>query len=240
MSVELRGSEIAYSATVFSDRNPGNIFRSRRCQIRGVAELGYDKFIVRAPKNNTSKNAELMQCPECQSTHVNKNGQKKGKQNYICVGCGRQFIDCYQPHKGYSEEVKRECLKMYVNGMGFRAIERVKGVYHTTRINLVKQVGKLLPSAYAPEIIPEVGELDELQTFVGSKNNKIWVWTAVDHFRPGILGWVVGDHTAKTFEPLWDVVSRWECYFYVTDLESLSNVYDRWRPDYLQNLHDKS
>ena len=69
-----------------------------------------------------------MQCPECQSTHVNKNGQKKGKQNYIFVGCGRQFIDCYQPHKGYSEEVKRECLKMYVNGMGFRAIERIKGV----------------------------------------------------------------------------------------------------------------
>src|SRR4028119_152774 len=33
----------------------------------GVAELGYDKFIVRAPKNNTSKNAELMQCPECRS-----------------------------------------------------------------------------------------------------------------------------------------------------------------------------
>jgi hypothetical protein len=41
------------------------------------------------PKNNPSKNAELMQCPECQSTHVNKNGQKKGKQNYICVGCER-------------------------------------------------------------------------------------------------------------------------------------------------------
>ncbi|MGB3264358.1 MAG: IS1 family transposase, partial [Microcoleus sp.] len=48
-----------------------------------------------------------MQCPECQSTHVNKNGQKKGKQNYICVGCGRQFIEGYQLHKGYSEDVKR-------------------------------------------------------------------------------------------------------------------------------------
>jgi transposase-like protein len=94
-------------------------------RIWGVAELGYDKFIVLSQKNNTSKNAELMKCPECQSTHVNKNGQKKGKQNYICVSCGRQFIDCYQPHKGYSEEVKRECLKMYVNGMGFRAIERI-------------------------------------------------------------------------------------------------------------------
>jgi len=82
-----------------------------------------------------------MKCPECQSTHVNKNGQKKGKQNYICVGCGRQSIDCYQPHKGYSEEVKRECLKMSVNGMGFRAIKRIKGVHHTSIINWVKQVG---------------------------------------------------------------------------------------------------
>jgi len=51
--------------------------------------------------------------------------------------------------------------------MGFRAIERVKGVHHTTIINWVNQVGKLLPSADDPKTIPEVGELDELQTFVG-------------------------------------------------------------------------
>ena len=59
-----------------------------------------------------------MQCPECQSTHVNKNGQKKGKQNYICVGCGRQFIEGYQPHKDYSEDVKCECLKMVIAQLG--------------------------------------------------------------------------------------------------------------------------
>ena len=51
----------------------------------GVAELGYDELRVRSPKNDTSQNVELMQCPECQSTHINKNGHKKGKQNYICV-----------------------------------------------------------------------------------------------------------------------------------------------------------
>ncbi len=66
-----------------------------------------------------------MKCPECKSSHVNKNDHKKGKQNYLCVECGRQFIECYQPHKGYSQEVKQECLKMYVNGRGFRAIERI-------------------------------------------------------------------------------------------------------------------
>jgi transposase-like protein len=137
--------------------------------LAGVAELGYDRLRVRLPKNNTSKNIKLMQCPECQSSYVNKNGHKKGKQNYICVNCARQFIDCYQPHKGYSCEVKRECLRMYVNGLGFRAIERMKGVHHTTIINWVKQVGELLPDTYEAETIPEVAELDELETFLGQK-----------------------------------------------------------------------
>ena len=61
---------------------------------------------------------------------------------------------------------------MSVTGMGFRAIERVKNVHHTTIINWVKQVGKLWPDFYDAETTPEVGELDELETFVGSKKTK--------------------------------------------------------------------
>lgn len=132
-----------------------------------------------------------MKCPECKSDHINKNGHRGQKQNYICVNCGRQFIHS-QETKGYSDDVKRSCLKMQVNGLGFRGIERVTGVSRTTIMDWVKQVGKLLPDSYNPETIPEVGELDELETFVGQKKNKIWLWTAVDHFRDGILGWVIG------------------------------------------------
>ena len=113
-----------------------------------------------------------MECPRCGSSHIRKNGSKRGKQNHICGDCDRQFIDRYEPAQGYSDEVKRECLKMYVNGMGFRGIERIKGVHHTTLITWVKLVGELLPDAYDPETIPEVGELDELETFVGSKKTK--------------------------------------------------------------------
>ena len=61
---------------------------------------------------------------------------------------------------------------MYVNGMGFRGIERVTGIHHTTVINWVRQAGESLPDAYDPDETPEVGELDELQTFVGSKKTK--------------------------------------------------------------------
>ena len=80
-----------------------------------------------------------MQCPECLSNHIQKNGKKQEKQNYRCVQCGRQFITEYNQYHGYNDEFKRECLKMYVNGMGFRAIERVKGVHHTTIITWVKK-----------------------------------------------------------------------------------------------------
>lgn len=113
-----------------------------------------------------------MECPECQSTHIRKNGKRRGKQNHICVQCGRQFVENPQTHRGYSDEVRQECLRMYVNKSPFRAIERVKGVHHTTVITWVKAVGERLPDAYAPEVIPDVGELDELETFVGSKKTK--------------------------------------------------------------------
>ena len=113
-----------------------------------------------------------MQCPKCKLGHINKNGPKKGKQNFFSVYCGWHFIECYEYGRGYSQALKQECLKMYVNFMWFRGIERVKKMHQTTIINLVKQVGKLLPDCYALEETPAIGELDELDTFVSSKKSK--------------------------------------------------------------------
>ena len=110
---------------------------------------------------------------ECASIKISKNGHHHGKQNYLCKSCGRQFVESYDP-KGYSDDVKQLCLKMYLNGMGFRGIERVTGINHNTIINWVKQTGLNLPNAPESDEIPEIAELDELPTFVGSKKNKIW------------------------------------------------------------------
>lgn len=125
-----------------------------------------------------------MQCPECSSTHIRKNGYRRGKQNHICVACRRQFIEHHTP-LGYADETKQLCLRMYVNGMGFRGIERVTGVHHTTVITWVKQVGKRLPDVYDPETTPQVGELDELETFVGSKKTKSGFGLPLTTSKPG-------------------------------------------------------
>ncbi len=117
-----------------------------------------------------------MKCPDCGGEHIRKNGHRKQKQNYICVNCGRQFLDHYDC-QGYSDDVKQLCLRMYVNGMGVRSISRVTNIAHTTILNWIAQAGERLPDSYDPKEIPQVGELDELETFVGKKQNKIWIWT---------------------------------------------------------------
>ena len=64
--------------------------------------------------------------------------------------------------------------------------------------------------------IPSVAQIDELQTFVGNKKNKIWLWTVVNKGSAGILAWTIGDRSAETFKPLWKIIKGWKCFFYPT------------------------
>jgi insertion element IS1 protein InsB len=43
-------------------------------------------------------------------------------------------------------------------------------------------------------------ELDEVQTYVGHKTNKIWIWTAINHLAPDILAMEIGDRSGLTFD----------------------------------------
>jgi transposase-like protein len=109
-----------------------------------------------------------MNCPKCGANQIRKNGHRRGKQNYQCQNCGRQFVEYYS-EVGYSKQVKEECLTMYLNGNGFRAIERITKVNHNTVIRWVKQAANQLPDRKSESQIPQVGQLDELQTFIGKK-----------------------------------------------------------------------
>ena len=79
--------------------------------------------------------------------------------------------------------------------MGLRGIERVTEIHHTTIMNWIKDAGLDLPDAPEDSEIPEITEIDELQTFVvvGNKKNKVWLWTVVNHWKPGIILWTIGD-----------------------------------------------
>jgi len=155
-----------------------------------------------------------MKCPQCRSSNLRKDGHQNGKQRFECKDCGRLFRESYEV-KGYHSQVKKLCLEMYLNGMGFRAIERVTGIHHTTIINWVKESAERLSED--EEDHPIVAELDELQTYIGRKTNKIWLWTAIDHYAPGILAIEIGDRSGQTFEKLWQRIKTWKSRRYLTD-----------------------
>ena len=110
-----------------------------------------------------------MNCPRCTSDKVVKNGHRHGKQSYLCRDCHRQFRENPSP-QGYSTQVKELCVKMSLNGMGFRSIERVTGINHNSVINWVRQAAEAIPAQNYE--IPETAQIDELQTFVGHKKTK--------------------------------------------------------------------
>ncbi len=117
---------------------------------------------------------------------------------------------------GYHPQVKEICLKMYLNGLGFRGIERITGIHHTTIMNWLKESAETLPEEEETSS-PTVAELDELQTYIGKRSHKIGIWTAINHYAPGVLAIAIGDRSGATFEKLWKRIKLWNSRRYITD-----------------------
>lgn len=114
-----------------------------------------------------------MHCPKCLSKEYVKNGIKYEKQRYKCKVCGCHFT---QSHKrGASLETKLQALKLYLEGMGFRAIGRVLGVSNVTVLNWIRTMGKFVKDyvqTHMPDDIRHVDfvEMDEMWHFTKKKN----------------------------------------------------------------------
>lgn len=115
--------------------------------------------------------------------------------------------------------------------MGLRGIERVTDIHHTTIMGWVREAGLKLPDVPEPEEEPDISDVDErfseelfspklsdeLQTFAGNKRQKIWLWTAVNHWQPGMMQRTIGEHSSFRFQLLWLVVKCWQSFWYVPD-----------------------
>ncbi len=111
----------------------------------------------------------MRKCPRCGSENrQHKIGfTKAGSQRYKCQEC-----DCrYTPepkHHGYSEEIRQQAVKMYLDGINFRRIGRILGVHHTSVMNWVNAYAETVDEAPVPESAETV-EMDEVYTYIGSK-----------------------------------------------------------------------
>ncbi|BAY57690.1 InsA protein [Leptolyngbya boryana NIES-2135] len=79
-----------------------------------------------------------MECPNCGSHQLQRNGYRSQIQCYKCKDCGRQFLETYKQMR-YSEEVKHFCIRMYFQGMSARSIEQVTNIHHTTILSWLRE-----------------------------------------------------------------------------------------------------
>ena len=80
----------------------------------------------------------------------------------------------YTPEKktqGYEARVRKQALRLYVDGTNLRRTARQVGVHHTTIMRWVKEYVQRLPEAPQPKKV-KTAEMDELFTFIGSKKTK--------------------------------------------------------------------
>ena len=64
--------------------------------------------------------------------------------------------------RGYPEHIKRKAIQLYLEGNGFRRIERFLKDSHVSAINWVKKAGAKLDETPKKDEKVEVLELDEL------------------------------------------------------------------------------
>ena len=82
---------------------------------------------------------DKIKCPKCGRTERTKNGFHRGKQRYKCKNCGCNYTG---GKKGYPEHIKQKAIKYYLEGNGFRRIERLMHVSHVSVINWAKKAAE--------------------------------------------------------------------------------------------------
>lgn len=104
-------------------------------------------------------------CPKCTSTNIRKDGKVNGKQRWLCKDCTYHFSVM---HIGKPSKLKEDAIKLYLEGLGFRAIGRFLGVSHVSVFNWVKEAGTKLDNLESSSEIAVI-ELDEMHSYIGTK-----------------------------------------------------------------------
>jgi len=174
-------------------------------------------------------------CPQCGLSHIKRNGLTHyGKQNYRCKECDRQFVEDSQR---IGEELKDLIKVLLLERLSLRGICRVTGVSLTWLLHFITELYCALPDDLngalsqarksAIRLVRLEAEADEIWSFAVSKENKQWVWIALDVRTKQVLAFYVGDRSASSARELWQripQVYRNNATFYTDGLAAYKTV----------------
>jgi len=150
-----------------------------------------------------------MTCPTCGSHDISKNGAtRRGKQNYKCRDCNRQFVEDPQwKPKDKNEQSLVDLLLL--EKIPLAGIARATGVSESWLQSYVNVCYELVPQAAVVTPKPKGKlkvQMDELWSFVDDKGNKQWVWLAIDADTREVIGCHIGDRSRASARSLWQSI----------------------------------
>jgi hypothetical protein len=100
-----------------------------------------------------------------------KNGHANGLARFKCKGCGCNYTK--SSRRGHSLALRKQAISLYLEGLGFRSIERLLGVSHMSVMRWVKdlahQIQTIKSAQQGESIHATLMELDEMWHYVGKK-----------------------------------------------------------------------
>ncbi len=149
-----------------------------------------------------------MICPRCCSVHSVKNGvRKNGKQNHICLLCGRQFVENPLCHYRIAEETEALIDRLLPEKIPLAGIARAAQVserwlqyYVNDKYENISKKLTVLPKEKGRLTV----ECDEMWSFVANKDDKHWIRLAIDRETREITGVHVGDRSRSGAQALWN------------------------------------
>lgn len=143
-----------------------------------------------------------MNCQYCQSACTKAGKQQNGEQKYRCTHCKKYQQAQYQyvAYRKSSRDLFLKCLKV---GNSLRGIQLITGVSVNTQIRWIRKLGRALKPPQSIRLYDEY-ELDELCTYVGNKNKRRWVISAISRTTGKVVAIKTGTRTAQSLKVVVD------------------------------------
>ena len=129
----------------------------------------------RAICNMIIKEKELLYCPKCKSTKINKNGKYKKRQNYICKNCHKKFNNLtgtifHHTHLTYKQIEK--AFDSMINLFSIRKMVKVVKISTKTAFTLIHKIMSCLKEIVNSIKLNGKIELDEYYLSINLKGTK--------------------------------------------------------------------
>ena len=146
-------------------------------------------------------------CPDCGSNHIVKNGRIHNKNpKYKCQSCGCQFVE-NPTNKVIRSQTKDLIARLLLEKISLTGIARTTDVsqkwlqdYVNNKYSSIGRIVKVKPKKKVRLNI----ECDELWSFVNCRQNKQWVWLAMNRETREIIGVYIGERSAEGARQLWN------------------------------------